>query len=39
LLQVTNGGDEVAHALVCIAAGFTATYENGREAGTPPWAQ
>jgi mannose-6-phosphate isomerase-like protein (cupin superfamily) len=38
LLQVANHGNEVARALVCISAGFSATYEDGREIGTPPWA-
>lgn len=39
LLQVTNRSDKAARALVCIAAGFSATAADGQEIGTPPWAQ
>lgn len=39
MLQVANRGNEAARALVCITAGFRGTYADGRETGTPPWAQ
>jgi quercetin dioxygenase-like cupin family protein len=39
LLQVANPSHEAACALVCIAAGFSARSADGREIGTPPWAQ
>jgi quercetin dioxygenase-like cupin family protein len=39
LLQVVNHSNEVARALVCIATGFKAIHADGREIGTPPWAQ
>jgi len=39
LLQVANRGNEAARALVCITVGFKAMHADGREIGTPPWAQ
>ena len=39
LLQVANRSNEVSRVLVCIAAGFKAMHADGREIGTPPWAQ
>ena len=39
LLQVVNHNDEAARALVCVSAGFKAIHADGREIGTPPWAQ
>jgi quercetin dioxygenase-like cupin family protein len=39
LLQVANRRNQAARALVCITAGFRATHVDGREIGTPPWAQ
>ena len=39
LLKVANRGSEPIRALVCISAGFKATSADGREIGTPPWAQ
>jgi quercetin dioxygenase-like cupin family protein len=39
LLQLTNRGDMAAHAVVCIPVGTRATMADGREVGTPPWAQ
>lgn len=39
LLQVGNPGDRPAHAIVCVPTGIRATFADGREFGTPPWAQ
>ena len=39
LMEVANHGQQTARALVCVSAGFTAVYADGREIGTPPWAQ
>ena len=39
LLQVANRCNEAARALVCVSAGIRATHADGREIGTPPWAQ
>ena len=39
LLQVANRSHEAARALVCITVDFRGTYADGREIGTPPWAQ
>jgi mannose-6-phosphate isomerase-like protein (cupin superfamily) len=38
-LQITNPDGVIAHALVCIAAGFQGTMADGQVIGTPPWAQ
>jgi mannose-6-phosphate isomerase-like protein (cupin superfamily) len=38
-LQLANASGSTAHALVCIAAGFSATMADGAAIGTPPWAQ
>src|SRR5205085_12211309 len=38
-IAVANPGTEPAEAYIAIAAGFTATMEDGTEVGTPPWAQ
>jgi mannose-6-phosphate isomerase-like protein (cupin superfamily) len=37
-LQVSNPGEQPAHALVCVPAGMRA-FTEGQEIGTPPWAQ
>jgi mannose-6-phosphate isomerase-like protein (cupin superfamily) len=37
-IAVGNPGDEPAQAYIAIAAGFTATMDDGTEIGTPPWA-
>jgi mannose-6-phosphate isomerase-like protein (cupin superfamily) len=39
LFRVANRTHEVARAIVCIAANFNGAYADGRETGTPPWAQ
>jgi len=39
LLQVGNRSDAPARALVCVSAGVRATFADGRELGTPPWAR
>ncbi|HEU5200283.1 MAG TPA: cupin domain-containing protein [Ktedonobacterales bacterium] len=39
LLKVANPGARSAHAIVCVPAGIRATFADGREFGTPPWAQ
>jgi uncharacterized RmlC-like cupin family protein len=39
LLQLTNGSNIAAHAVVCIPVGTHGTMADGREIGTPPWAQ
>lgn len=39
LLQVANRSHEAVRALVCVPAGIKATFADGREVGTPPWAQ
>jgi mannose-6-phosphate isomerase-like protein (cupin superfamily) len=38
LLDVANHGSQTARALVCVPAGFSAVYADGRAIGTPPWA-
>lgn len=37
-LQIANPGATLAHALVCVSAGFHAFTDEGA-IGTPPWAQ
>jgi mannose-6-phosphate isomerase-like protein (cupin superfamily) len=37
-IRVSNVGDGPAEVIVAIAAGFSATAEDGTEIGTPPWA-
>jgi mannose-6-phosphate isomerase-like protein (cupin superfamily) len=39
LLQLTHTGEVTAHAVVCLPARTLATMADGREIGTPPWAQ
>lgn len=39
LLQVANRSDKAARALVCVSVGVRAIFADGREIGTPPWAQ
>lgn len=39
LLQLISTDDTSAHAVVCLPAGARATMGDGREIGTPPWAQ
>lgn len=39
LLQLSNSGEQAAHALVCLPAGARATMADGTEVGTPPWAR
>ncbi len=39
LLEVANSGDGPFRAVVCIPAGVNATFADGREIGTPPWAK
>jgi mannose-6-phosphate isomerase-like protein (cupin superfamily) len=39
LLQLTNPYEIAAHALVCLPAGARGTMADGRQVGTPPWAQ
>lgn len=38
-LQLINTGGATAHVLVCLPAGSHGTMADGREVGTPPWAQ
>ena len=35
---VSNAGEGAAEVIVAIAAGFSATAQDGSEIGTPPWA-
>ena len=39
LFQLANRSNALARALVCISADFQGAYADGREIGTPPWAQ
>lgn len=39
LLQLANANEFSAHALVCLPVGAHGTMSDGREIGTPPWAQ
>lgn len=39
LLQLSCTADEAAHAVVCLPVGAHGTMADGREVGTPPWAQ
>ena len=39
MLEVSNDGDVMFRAVVCIPAGVNATFADGREIGTPPWAR
>ncbi|MEO8970578.1 MAG: cupin domain-containing protein, partial [Ktedonobacteraceae bacterium] len=39
LLQIANRSNEAARALVCVSADIKAIFADGREIGTPPWAQ
>ncbi len=38
-LQLINTSGVTAHVLVCLPAGAQGTMTDGREVGTPPWAQ
>lgn len=39
LLQLTHVGETTAHVIVCVPVGVHGTMADGREVGTPPWAQ
>lgn len=39
LLQLVNTNEKAAHAVVCLPVGAHGTMADGREIGTPPWAQ
>ena len=39
LLQLANINERTAHAIVCLPVGAHGTMADGREIGTPPWAQ
>jgi quercetin dioxygenase-like cupin family protein len=39
LLQLANTNERAAHAVVCLPVGALGTMADGREIGTPPWAQ
>ncbi len=39
LLQLANSHERAAHAVVCLPVGAHGTMADGREIGTPPWAQ
>lgn len=37
--RLKNAGQQIARLVVCLPIGFHGTMADGREVGTPPWAQ